>query len=55
VFNYLLPGNDSFIAIHCSGNVIAEPFRSNGHLLRLHHYGFKPSCHNIKANDQFIA
>jgi hypothetical protein len=43
----LLPGNGLFVAIRCSGNVISEPLLSNGRLLRLHHSGFQPSCHNI--------
>jgi hypothetical protein len=29
-----LPSNKSFIAIRCSGNVITDPFHSNGLLLR---------------------
>jgi hypothetical protein len=47
VFRNMLPGNDSFVAIRYSGNVISEPLPSNGRLLRLHHFGFQPSCHNI--------
>jgi hypothetical protein len=43
----LLPGNDSFIAIRCSGDVISNPLLSNGRLLQLHNSGFEPSCHNI--------
>jgi hypothetical protein len=45
VFINLLPGNDTFVAIRCSGTVIFEPLLSNGRLLRLHHSGFQPSCH----------
>jgi hypothetical protein len=48
VFSNLLPGNDSFTAIRCSGNVISEPLLSNGRLLRLHHSGFQPSCHSTE-------
>jgi hypothetical protein len=48
VYNLLL-GNYSFVAIRCRGNVISEPLLSNVLLLRLHHSGFQPSCHNIKA------
>jgi hypothetical protein len=32
VFSNLLPGNDSFAAIPCNGNVISEPLLSNGRL-----------------------
>jgi hypothetical protein len=41
LFGDLLPGNDSFVAIRCSGNVIAEPLVSNGRPLWLHFYGFQ--------------
>jgi hypothetical protein len=34
VFSNLLPGNDSFLAIRCSGNVISDPLLSNERLLR---------------------
>jgi hypothetical protein len=37
VFSYLLPSNDSFVAIHCSGNVITEPLLSNERPLWLHY------------------
>jgi hypothetical protein len=43
------PGDDSFVAIRCSGNVISEPLLSNRRLIRLHHLGFQPSCHNIAS------
>jgi hypothetical protein len=33
VFNNLLPGNDSFAAILCNGNLISEPLLNNGHLV----------------------
>jgi hypothetical protein len=48
LFSNLLPGNDSFTVISsCNGNVISNPLLTNGRLLRLHHSGFQPSCHNI--------
>jgi hypothetical protein len=53
VFNSLLPGNDSFIVIRCSGNLISESLLSNGRLLRLRHSGFQPSCHIIKRSTHF--
>jgi hypothetical protein len=31
----------------CNGNLISDPLFNNGHLLRLHHSGFQPSCHII--------
>jgi hypothetical protein len=42
-----IPGSDSFIAIHCSENVIFDPLLSNGRLLRLQYSGFRSSCHKI--------
>jgi hypothetical protein len=33
----LIPGNDSFVVIHCNGNVISDPLLSNELPLRLHH------------------
>jgi hypothetical protein len=47
LFSGLLPSNNSFAPIRCSGNVITEPLLSNGRSLRLHYSGFQPSCHNI--------
>jgi hypothetical protein len=47
VFSSLLPGNYSFVAILCSGNMISDPLLSNGRLFRLHHSGFHPACHII--------
>jgi hypothetical protein len=38
---------NAFVNILCRGNVITEPLLTNGRLLRLHHSGFRPSCHNI--------
>jgi hypothetical protein len=38
MFSNLLPANDSFIAICCSGNVISEPLLSNRCLLQLQHF-----------------
>jgi hypothetical protein len=32
VFSNMLPGNNSFAAKHCNGNVISELLLSNGHL-----------------------
>jgi hypothetical protein len=32
VFSNLLPGNDSFTAIRCNGNVISGPLLNNGRL-----------------------
>jgi hypothetical protein len=40
VFSNLLPGNDTFVAIRCSENVISEPLLSNGRPLWLHYSGF---------------
>jgi hypothetical protein len=48
LFIGLLPSNDLFIAIGCSGNVVTEPLLSNGRTLRLHYSGFQPSCHNMQ-------
>jgi hypothetical protein len=50
VFSNLLPGNDSFVAIRCNGNVISDPLLSNGRLLLLHHSDSQPYCHNIVDN-----
>jgi hypothetical protein len=50
LFSSLLPSNDSFVAICCSGNMITEPLLSNGRPLRLHCSGFQPSCHNMNMN-----
>jgi hypothetical protein len=47
LFSCLLPSNDSFFAILCSGNVITEPLLSNGRPFRFHYFGFQPSYHNI--------
>jgi hypothetical protein len=40
VFSSLLPSNDSFFAIHYSGNVISEPLLSNGRPLWFNYSGF---------------
>jgi hypothetical protein len=32
MFSNLLPGNDSFAAVHCNGNVISGPLLNNGRL-----------------------
>jgi hypothetical protein len=41
VFSGLLPSNDSFVAIRCSGNVITEPLLTKGRPLLLHYSGFQ--------------
>jgi hypothetical protein len=41
VFSDLLPRNNSFVAIPCSGNVITESLLSNGRPLGLHYSGFQ--------------
>jgi hypothetical protein len=48
LFSDLLPGNDSFAAIRCNGNMITEPLYSIGRLVRLQHSGLQLSCHNIR-------
>jgi hypothetical protein len=50
LFSDLLPINDSFVAICCSGNVITEPLLSNGRP-ELHYSGFQPSCHNTDTEE----
>jgi hypothetical protein len=47
VFSNLLPGNDSFVAIRRSGNVVTEPLLGNGRPLPLDCSGFQQSCHNM--------
>jgi hypothetical protein len=47
VFGNLLSGNDSFVAIRCSGSVISEPLLSNRCPVRLYRSGFQLSCHNM--------
>jgi hypothetical protein len=54
VFSNLLPGNDSFVAIPCIGNVISEPLLSNVRLSRLHHSGLQPSCHSVLTKYIFM-
>jgi hypothetical protein len=48
----LLPSNDSFVAIRCSGKVITEPLLSNGRPVRLHYFGFQPSCRSISERNE---
>jgi hypothetical protein len=38
---------NAFVNILCRRIVITEPLLTNGHPLRLHHSGFRPSCHYI--------
>jgi hypothetical protein len=53
VFSNLLPGNDSFAAVRCNGNVFSEPLLSNGHLALAPYSGFQPSRHSaLKVEKQ---
>jgi hypothetical protein len=48
VFSKLLPGNDSFAAVHCNGNMIYESFLSNGRL------ALAPLCRLSAVTSQYF-
>jgi hypothetical protein len=52
LFSGLLPNNNSFVAVRCSGIVIFKPLPSNGRPNRLHYSGFQPPCRNIFVDFQ---